>query len=87
MVRIKLFLSATCLITQYFTLNITVLHVFVCIKWKRGFYDIYLHGNKQKNYCLRAKKLMDNNIFSGDGENYCSAVVITIMFLCFDIKV
>ena len=36
MVRIKLFLSATCLIIQYFTLNITILHaVFVCIKWKR----------------------------------------------------
>ena len=38
MVRIKLFLSATCLIIQYFTWNITILHaVFVCIKWKRGF--------------------------------------------------
>ena len=24
--------------------------------------------NKQKNYSLWAKKLMDNNIFSGDGE-------------------
>ena len=30
---------------------------------------------------------MDNNIFSGDGEKYCSVVVITIMFLCFDFKV
>ena len=46
-------LSATCFITQYFTLNITILHaVFVCIKWERGFYDLYVHGNKQKNYCL-----------------------------------
>ena len=53
MVRIKLFLSATYSITQYFTLNITILHaVFVCIKWKCGFYDLYAHGNKQKNYCL-----------------------------------
>ena len=43
MVRIKLFLSATCLITQYFALNITILHaVFVCVKWKRGFYDLYI---------------------------------------------
>ena len=30
---------------------------------------------------------MDNNIFSGDGEKYCSVVVFTIMFLCFDVKV
>ena len=30
---------------------------------------------------------MDNNTFSGDGEKYCSVVIITIMFLCFDIKV
>ena len=30
---------------------------------------------------------MDNNIFSGDGEKYCSVVVITKMFLCFDVKV
>ena len=52
-----------------FTLNITILHVvFMCIKWKQGFYDLYVHGNMQKNYCLWAKKLMDNNIFSGDGE-------------------
>ena len=27
---------------------------------------------------------MDNN--TGDGEKYCSVVVITIMFLCFDVK-
>ena len=31
--------------------------------------------------------MMDNNIFSRDGEKYCSVVVITIMFLCFDVKV
>ena len=48
---------------------------------------IYVHGNKQKNYCLWAKKMMDNNTFSGEGENYCSVVVVTIMFLCFDVKV
>ena len=30
---------------------------------------------------------MDNNVFSGDGEKYCSVVVITIMFPCFDVKV
>ena len=36
-----------------------------------------------------AKKLMDNNIFSGNGEKYCSVVVIItiILFLCFDVKV
>ena len=86
MARIKLFSSATCLITQYFTLNITILDAgFVCIKWKRGFYDLYFHGNKQKHYCFWAKKLMDNNIFPADGEKYCSVVVITIMFLCFDV--
>ena len=61
--------------------------VFVCIKWKQGFYDLYVRGNKQKNYCLWAEKLMDNNIFSGGGEKYCSVVVITILFLCFDVKV
>ena len=73
--------------TQYFTFNITILHdVFVCIKWKRGFYDLYVHGKKQ-NYCLWAKKLMDNNIFSCDGEKYCSVVVIRMMFLCFDVRV
>ena len=30
---------------------------------------------------------MDNNIFSSDGEKYCSVVIIIIMFLCFDVKV
>ena len=34
-----------------------------------------------------AKTLMDNNIFSSNGEKYYSVVVITIMFLCFDVKV
>ena len=49
MVQVKSFLSATCLITQYFTFNITILHaVFVCIKWERGFYDLYVHGNKRR---------------------------------------
>ena len=58
MVRIKLFLSATCLITQYFTLNITILHaVFVCIQWKRGFYDLYVHGNKQKELLIMSKEI------------------------------
>ena len=46
----------------------------------------YVHGNKQKNYCLGAKKFMDNNIFSGNGEKNCSLVVITIIFLCLDVK-
>ena len=31
-----------------------------------------------------AKKLMGNHKFSGNGETYCSVVVITKMFLCFD---
>ena len=84
MVRLKLFLSATCSISQYFTLNITI---FVCIKWKWGFYDLYAHGNKQKNYCLWEKKLMDIITISGHGEKYCSVVVMTIMVLYFDVKV
>ena len=29
----------------------------------------YVHDNKQKKYCLGAKKFMDNDIFSGNGEN------------------
>ena len=29
----------------------------------------YAHDNKQKSYCLGAKKSMDNDIFSGNGEN------------------
>ena len=29
----------------------------------------YIHDNKQKNYCLGAKKFMDKDIFSGNGEN------------------
>ena len=33
-----------------------------------------------------AKKLIDNDIFSGSGEKYCSVLVITIIFLCFDVK-
>ena len=37
------------------------------------------------DYYLWAKKLIDNNIFSGDGEKHCSVVIITIMFLCFDV--
>ena len=41
MVRIELYLSAICLITQSFTLNINILHVvYVCIEWKRGLYDL-----------------------------------------------
>ena len=47
----------------------------------------YVRDNKQKNYCLGVKKFMDNDIFSGNGEKYCSLVVITIIFLCFDVKV
>ena len=30
---------------------------------------------------------MDNDIFSGNGEKYCSLVVIAIIFLCFNVKV
>ena len=47
----------------------------------------YVNDNKQKNYYLGAKKLMDNDIFSGNEEKYCSLVVITIIFLCFDVNV
>ena len=34
-----------------------------------------------------AKKLMANDIFSGNDEKYCSVVVITMMFTCFDVEV
>ena len=47
----------------------------------------YVHDIKQKNYCLGAKKFMDNDIDSGNGENNCLLVVITIIFLCFDVKI
>ena len=47
----------------------------------------YVHDNKQKNYCLGAKKFMDNDIFFGNSEKYCSLKVITIIFLCFDVNV
>ena len=30
---------------------------------------------------------MDNDVFSGNGEKYCSLVVIAIIFLCFNVKV
>ena len=29
----------------------------------------YAHDNKQKNYCLGAKKFIENDILSGNGEN------------------
>ena len=32
-------------------------------------------------------KYMANDIFSGNDEKYCSVVVITMMFLCFDVEV
>ena len=41
MARIKLFLTAMCLITQYFTLNINIFYVvYGCIKWKQGLHDL-----------------------------------------------
>ena len=46
-----------------------------------------VHDNKQKNYCLGAKKFMDNDIFLGNGEKYCILVVIRKNFLWFDVKV
>ena len=48
---------------------------------------VIIRDNKKKNYCLGAKKFMDNDIFSDNVEKYCSLVVITIIFLCFDVKV
>ena len=33
-----------------------------------------------------AKKFVDRIIFSGNGEKYCSVVVITIMFLCLAVE-
>ena len=34
-------LSTICLITQYFTLNINILHFGLCVcKWKQGLYDL-----------------------------------------------
>ena len=47
----------------------------------------YVHDDKQKNY-FRSKETDGLRYFSGNGEKYCSAVVITIIFfLCFDVKV
>ena len=47
--------------------------------------------SKHKKYCLpQQRTCMDNDIFSGNGEKcekYRSVVVITIMFLCFDVNV
>ena len=60
MVWIELFLSAMCLITKYFTLNINILHVvYVCIKWKRGLHDLWdmFMIKKQNNLCLRSKEI------------------------------
>ena len=45
----------------------------------------YVHDKKHRSIVKRAKKLMDNDI-SGNGEKYCSAVIIKIMFLCFKSK-
>ena len=44
------------------------------------------HNNKQKNYSLLNKEIDGYRYFSGNGETYWSVVVITIMFLCFDVK-
>ena len=67
MVQIELFLSEICLITQYFTLNINILHaVYVCIKWKRGLYhllDMFMITSRRSIFVYGAKKLMDNDIF------------------------
>ena len=66
MVRIKLSVSTICLITQYFTLNINILHlVYVCIKWKRGSYDLWdkFMITSRRIIVYGAKKLMNNDIF------------------------
>ena len=73
MVRIRLILSAICFITQYFTLNINILHAdYVCIKRKWGLYELWdmfmIRIKKKKKSSRRiiayvAKKLMDNDIF------------------------
>ena len=34
-----------------------------------------------------AKEMDGYQYFSGNGEKYCSVVIITIMFLFFDVKV
>ena len=51
----------------------------------------YVHGNKKNKRIMivyGAKKLMDNEIAgTSNGEKYCSVVVITRIFLCFDVKV
>ena len=66
MVRIELYLSAICLITQSFTLNINILHVvYVCIEWKRGLHDLWdMFMITSRRICLRSKEiiLMDNDI-------------------------
>ena len=47
----------------------------------------YVHDNRQRIIVYRAKKLMDKDICSCNGDKYCSFVAIPIMFLCFDINV
>ena len=47
----------------------------------------YVNNNKQKNYCFRSKEIEGKRYFSGNGEKYCSVMVVTITFLCFDVEV
>ena len=51
----------------------------------RYVYDFKKKGRRIIAYV--AKKLMDNDIFLVMAKKYSSVVVITIMFLCFDVKV
>ena len=46
-----------------------------------------IYDNKQMNYCLRSREIDGYRYFSGNGEKYFSVLVITIMLLCFDVKV
>ena len=70
-----------CLITQYFTLNITILHVvYVCIKW-----DMFMIKKSRRIIAYVAKKLMNNDIFLVIAKNRILLWNITIMFLCFDV--
>ena len=71
--------------TQYFTSNINISYaVNMCIKWKRGLYDLWemFMITSRRTIVYGAKKLMDNDIFSGNSENYWFVLVNGSVFWC-----
>ena len=88
MVRIKLFLSAKYLITQYFILNIQFYMRFLCVLNGTEDSMTYMFMVTSRRLIVYEQRNRWIKIFfSGDGEKYCSVGVIIISFLCFDVKV